>query len=144
MPHAGYSNEAVHKMYDEMTKLHEEAKAKHMMIVVGGDFHAVLGKSATNGGGIGKDGLGYWNKRGHRFANRLRSPGLAVVNIWFRKPNEKLWTPKQVKSHRQIHFGGVDEKWRKLCKNAKALDILDLGRPSSGRNDGEGDARNGS
>ena len=71
MPHMDYPNNEVESLYKAMSALKEEAQESGRLVMIAGDFNAVVGrcKPADSTRRVGAHGLGQRNSRGQMLVN---------------------------------------------------------------------------
>ena len=126
MPTSWHSDALVEGIYDEISKLCAEASARGRMIVVGGDFNAVVGERCHGDPEhtVGDHGLGERNDRGQRLVDWATAENLMILNTKFRKPVEKQWTHQRGGYHRLIDYFLCDKRrWLEVRNIEATLDI---------------------
>ena len=118
MPHCGYIDDDVQEIYDILEQLHEEARKRKRIFVVGGDWNAEV-QSVRYDTVVG----GYANQMGNSRGEWLRrwatSEKLMLTNTFFKKRWGLLWTHSQNGRKRQIDYIAIDSKYRSLVKDAQ-------------------------
>ena len=112
MPHAGRCNEEQEKVYTELSRLIKKAKREKRLIVLAGDFNAVVGKTDDTdcentskqavSHACGTFGYGIRNQKGQRLHQVCIQENLSIGNTFVDKPCSKLWT------HSSVKTGGVE------------------------------------
>ena len=124
MPHAGKCSDEQEAVYHEITKLMKTAKENKRMVILAGDFNAVVGKTSEDDyaevkknvvpQACGNFGLGTRNQKGQRLHQFCSQQNLIIGNTMFDKPAANLWT------HRGIKTGGEE--------NLRQIDFIMVGR----------------
>ena len=93
-PDSTYPDADVQKVYDELSEIVEEAKKKHIRVMVAGDFNARVGQGedAEVHSSAGSYGYGNQNARGQWLLTWSSTHSLRLSNTMFRKPDSKLVT----------------------------------------------------
>ena len=112
MPHAGRCSEEQENVYTELSRLIKQSKREKRLIVLAGDFNAVVGKTCdtdcentskqTLSQACCKFGYGIRNQKGQRLHTLCIHEKLSIGNTFFDKPCNKLWT------HRSVKTGGME------------------------------------
>ena len=112
MPHAGKCSDEQERLYIELSKLIKKAKKNKRVVVLAGDFNAVVGKTGdddyantskqTLSKACGTFGYGNRNQKGQRLHQFCTQENLTIGNTMFDKPNDQIWT------HRSVKTGGDD------------------------------------
>ena len=94
MPTTWHEDAMVEGVYTELSKLCEEAYRLQRVVVVAGDFNAVVGRRSLDDPHdlIGDHGFGDRNDRGQQTVDWASAEGLITTNTRFRKPLGKQWT----------------------------------------------------
>lgn len=132
MPHARYEDSEVDQIYEMITAMKRQANLQGKIVVVMGDWNAVIGR----GGGVegdeskyvGNHGLGHRNHRGNMLAHWAVTERVVIVNTLFEKPYDKKWSHRGKHGQRQLDYGVVDFRARRFVKDAEASNELSVGK----------------
>ena len=110
MPHVGYSDREVQKVYELVSEERLRAGERGRRFIVGGDFNAVVGKrlegeAKTN---VGEYGMGDRNDRGDMLVKKAMLGSLAIFGTMFAKREEHVWTHVDGGRKRQLDYSCVD------------------------------------
>ena len=129
MPHAGKCSEEQEAVYHEITKLMKTATDNKRIVILAGDFNAVVGKTSAEDyaevkknvvpQACGTFGFGIRNQKGQRLHQFCTQHNLVIGNTMFDKPADNLWT------HRGVKTGGVE--------NLRQIDFIMVGRKDKWR-----------
>ena len=142
MPHAGKCSGEQEIVYTEISKLIKNAKKNKRVVVLAGDFNAVVGKTGEEdyastsrqavSQACGTFGHGTRNQKGQRLHQFCTQENLTIGNTIFDKPSTNLWTHRGVKAGgeenlRQIDYImiGSNDRWR--LQNVDTEDELCVG-----------------
>ena len=119
-PHSGYGDVHVHAVYNILSTLRSEAKAKHYRFIVGADCNAQAGSRTEFDDPvvIGTNGLNKENSRGQWLKQWATSEALVLCNTFFSKPPSGRSTHTNTKgTTRQIDYIMTDRKTWKHVKD---------------------------
>ena len=125
MPHSGYADHHVEKVYKTITKMIEGEKG---MKIIGGDFNAELGP----GEGLELSAVGHYtlnrgNCRGEWMTQWLLENKLVALNTMFIKRPEKQVTYRTSKEiEKQLDYILSDRKHYKWNRDAEASDTIHM------------------
>ena len=126
MPHSGYADHHVEKVYKTINKMLEGEKG---MKIIGGDFNAELGP----GEGLELSAVGHYtlnkgNCRGEWMTQWLLQNKLVALNTMYKKVPQKkatFYTSKNV--GKQLDYILTDRKHYKWSRDAEACDTIHMG-----------------
>ena len=126
MPHSGYADHHVEKVYRTITKMIEGEKG---MKIIGGDFNAELGP----GEGLELSAVGHYtlnkgNCRGEWMTQWLIQNKLVALNTMYKKVPQKQVTNCTSKDvGKQLDYIMSDRKHYKWSRDAEACDTIHMG-----------------
>ena len=126
MPHSGYADHHVEKVYKTITNTIENEKS---MKIIGGDFNAELGP----GEGLDLSAVGHYtlnkaNSRGEWMTQWLLENKLVALNTMYKKVPQKqvtYCTSKDVK--KQLDYILTERKHYQWSRDAEASDTIHMG-----------------
>ena len=126
MPHSGYADHHVEKVYRTITKIIEGEKG---MKIIGGDFNAEVGP----GEGLELSAVGHYtlnkgNCRGEWMTQWILQNKLVALNTMYKKVPQKqatYYTSKDV--GKQLDYILSDKKHYKWSRDAEACDTIHMG-----------------
>ena len=129
-PHTGYPDEPVQTMYDVLTSLVHESRARKEQVIIGGDFNAEIGarSEVDNQNYIGSWSIGQQNYRGFWLKRWCELEEVFVANTFYPKTNENTVTYVGPNQHgRQIDYFLVCRRTKRLMRNAGSVADIDMG-----------------
>ena len=102
---------------------------KQDLLVVLGDWNAIIGKSFEASDVVGKHGLGTRNERGDRLYEFCMANKLVVGNTLFQHHPRRLWTWSSPgdRTRNQIDFIIVQKRWRSTLQNVRTRPSAECG-----------------
>eukprot|EP00973_Karenia_brevis_P008082 1095156-Karenia_brevis.AAC.1 len=129
MPHRGYADAEVQRMYDHLSNFIGEARRAKRVVIIGGDWNAEAQSAMSSGdsGAVGEFANPFGNDRGDWLVRWATAERLILCNTLFKKRWGKIWTHRQGDRERQIDYLCIDAKHRDLVRDAGVSRLLDLG-----------------
>ena len=91
-PTSEAEEEEIEQFYEKLDNVLRQCK-RHEINLVMGDLNAKIGQGRVDRV-VGLFGLGERNERGDRFVEWCQEKTQIVMNTWFRRHNQHLWTWK--------------------------------------------------
>ena len=129
-PHSKYADIHVQEVYNTLSSLRREAKAKKYRFLIGADCNAEAGSRTEFDDPlvVGTCGLNRENSRGQWLKQWATMEEMMLCNTFFPKPQEKIITHTSARGRlRQIDYILADRGSRKLVKDCGSDRALGLG-----------------
>ena len=125
MPHCGYCDSDVEAVYDQLEKLHAEARRSKRIFVLGGDWNAEV-QATEDDPFVGRFTIRVGNARGDWLQRWAKSERLVLTNTIFQKRWGHLWTPR---AQAKVTYNGFqNEGPKKPVVTEAVLQFLVLSR----------------
>ena len=115
MPHSGHCSDEHEQVYSDLIDLLRKARRQKIVLLVGGDFNAVAGRTndvdydnRIKNTACGQFGFGERNQPGRRLLHFCMQENLTIANTCFDKKPEQLWTHRSTKSGGTNNFRQID------------------------------------
>jgi Endonuclease/Exonuclease/phosphatase family len=126
-PTATTAEDEVEEFYEKLQET-LDTMPKGDIVLVMGDFNAKVGEG-TDGGIVGRHGLGERNVAGDKLVEFCAENELMISNTWFQLPKRRLytWTSPDGKHRNQIDYLLVKKRWQSSVCAVKTLPGADCG-----------------
>lgn len=129
-PDSSYGDGHVEALYNSIEAVIDNARKSKLKTILGADFNAQVGSWADGSGlsSLGRHGMGIQSSRGQWLASWADAQNLKIVNTFFRKLDDKLYTYTSTQGiEKQLDYILVDKSIFGKVFDVDAGNLLDLG-----------------
>ena len=126
-PTSESADEELAQFYSQLEEGMKQCKSNELLLVMG-DFNAKVGSEKVEHV-IGSHGLGAMNERGRILQEWCYENELCIMNTWFQKKDEKLWTWRRADGiiKNQIDFILIQKRFFNAILDVKSCSNADCG-----------------